>query len=1849
MIVFTGVSGSGKSSLAFDTLFVEGQRRYLESLPHSLRRLLPTFPQPLIDHLSGLSPTIAIEQKLATKTPRSTVGTMTSILDFLRVLFARLAVPHCPVSREPLAPQSIEQIRAALVFKGEAKVVILAPLVRKEKGDLSHWLQQCVGQGYTRLRIDGGWVDASEPCSYHIEEEHDIDIVIDRLQIDDETRLNEALLQALEQGKGVAIVVWPELGEEKLFSQYAHSPISGLSYPPLEPADFSFNHPNGMCTECQGLGISSTFDLDKIFDPKLSIADDCCKVGSSYQTVRYGNIYRNLARIYRFSVDTPWEQLSSSAKEVFLYGTAKKWTPMCFTHPETGQRWEEYVQWKGVLHEAKVRLLAAKSTQYRNKMSPWLIEGVCPECRGSRLLPYPSAAQFRNKTLHELTLLPLDELALFFKDHVLSLGQREFLIGQGLIEEIEKRLVFLNQIGLGYLSLSRSAPTLSGGESQRVRLASQMGAGLVGVTYVLDEPSVGLHPEDHHKLIQALFDLKQRGNTLLIVEHDLDTMQAADTIVDIGPKAGREGGRLVFIGPFDQLLKEPSSLTGAFLSGRKRIVPIDHRPRDLRTTPSITIRDLAYHNLANITVRLPLHGLVAITGVSGSGKSSLITQTLIPALKTALKDPTSLKGPFSSLEGIETIDKVIAVDQSPIGRTSRSNPATYIKLFDEIREVFAEMPLAKAKGLTPSHFSFNIQEGSCPYCKGLGTIPIDMDFMEESSLECPQCLGKRFDSEVLSILYKGKSIYDLLETDVEEALSLFEALPSIRTKLKLLKEVGLHYIKLGQPSTTLSGGEAQRIKLARELSLPSSGHTLYLFDEPTTGLHFQDIERLLSLMQKLIDKGHSIFVVEHHLEMIQAADWVIDLGPGPGKLGGKIVGEGPPLHIQTLPSATGRALREEHRGAYSNKVSFPFSDSITILEAEENTLRKVSLQLPKQKLIVFAGPSGSGKSSLAIDTLLAEGQRRYFETLSPYVQSLLPIPSKPKVAEIEGLSPTIALEHKTGGLNPRSTVGTITEIYDLLRLLYTHLGRPFDPSTQKPIREVTVAFIVEELLTLPEGTPLYLMAPLKCNNASSMTLLQQALLQEGYVRARYRGAFVELEKPLSFQPEDTQIELVLDRLKVGPKAKTRLFEAVEKGTQKTQGRLIVMTPDEDLTFRLGLTTLGTDQTFAPLSPQTFSFNHIQGMCHECQGLGVTYVASIHSYPPLLKRSIEEVLESLFPSHDALSDHFVNMDTSIPIKQLSDRDKEIFFHGNLETSTSSIRWIGLVPLIHLLMKVGSKEMRKSLQPLMQEHLCAHCQGERLNPLARNVRLEHRQGTSHTLPQLSSLPLSQVLSLISSLQPPSFLEDVVTKIIQQLEFLISLELEYLSLERKAPTLSAGELQRIRLAQQLGTKLSSCLYILEEPTRGLHPHNIKSLMKALHNLKENNNTLLIIEHNLSVIGQSDHIVDFGPKAGQEGGRIIAEGSPSMIEAHPTSLTGAYLARTKTIPLPQKLRQSVHFITIEQASLHNLKSLSLSLPTQAWVSISGVSGSGKSTLIQELLLPAALQAIRAKSSKPITYRNTLFTGLSAFDQVLFLDQNPIGTTSRADVSSYSDVQTEIRSLLASLKVAKQRGLLPKHFSPNHLSGMCRTCWGLGYQVIQLQFLPSAHIVCPACKGAKLNPVSLEVTYKGRHFGQILQLTIDEALFIFETYPKILKRLKSLHEVGIGYLTLGQTIASLSGGEVQRLRLSNELSKARGSKVLYIFDEPSSGLHIDDLFKLIPLFHRLVDRGHTLIMIEHHPHLLMQSDFIVDLGPKAGSLGGEIVAIGTPKDIALNPRSLTGQVLYTQMNSKVGHSSWSR
>ncbi|MFM8930925.1 MAG: excinuclease ABC subunit UvrA, partial [Gemmataceae bacterium] len=1091
-----------------------------------------------------------------------------------------------------------------------------------------------------------------------------------------------------------------------------------------------------------------------------------------------------------------------------------------------------------------------------------------------------------------------------------ALNQTQALIAEEVLKEIRGRVKFLLDVGLDYLTLERQAPTLSGGEAQRIRLASQIGCGLVGVLYILDEPSIGLHPRDNERLIKSLLRLKEMGNTVIVVEHDEDTLLAADLVVDFGPGPGVLGGRVVAAGDLEKVKSCPESVTGNYLAGTRSIPVPSHR----RKGPGKNLRIVGarHHNLRGIDVDFPLGLMVCVTGASGSGKSSLVNDILAPGVRALLKGgpeiedtgeevlPADRIGDHDRIEGVGDLSRLICIDQAPIGRTPRSNPATYIKVFDEIRALFALMPEAKTRGFGPGRFSFNRPGGRCESCEGNGSTRLEMDFLADVWVKCPVCDGLRFNHETLQVKHRGKNIQEVLDMDVSTALGHFESVPKIRGMLDTLRAVGLDYIKLGQSAPTLSGGEAQRVKLAKELCKRGDGGSLYILDEPTTGLHFEDVRKLLEVLHGFVDKGNTVVVIEHNLDVVKTADWVIDLGPEGGARGGSLIVAGTPEEVAACPDShtgvalakvlkrtgrylSGNASKKRVPGAKSPKAGQGLIREITVQGASQHNLRHVSLEIPRGKSTVFCGPSGSGKTSLAIDTIYAEGQRRYVESLSSYARQFLGQVEKPKVEQITGLSPAICIEQKTASKSPRSTVGTVTEIHDYLRVLYARLGTPFCVDCGVPVGAQSADEIIGRVQGLPEGTRVYLLAPVQRRAQESFVDLLEGLRRDGYARVRVDGVSQELDKIAALDHRrKITLEVVVDRLVVKSGQRTRLADGVEKALSLGKGVMRVACVDTERderdwqveTYSRLLSCQTCGRGYERLEPHHFSFNSPLGWCPSCEGLGVqrgtqaTLVirdgnlslrsGALAGWPSLAEGApFAEIASSLVSYGRA------GLEQSW--ESLGDSTKKLILHGAGESQWFplteagqrpgyEVRYRGIFPALQEAAKT-SPALRERLESLVGEVPCSGCGGARIRPESGAFHLRFEAGGAPmTLARFQSLSLEDSLGKIKAFDfsgnRNAVASELVREVRDRLGFLVEVGLGYLTLDRSTPTLSGGEAQRIRLASQIGSGLTGVLYVLDEPTIGLHPRDNRRLLAALDKLRDLGNTLLMVEHEREVL---------------------------------------------------------------------------------------------------------------------------------------------------------------------------------------------------------------------------------------------------------------------------------------------------------------------------------------------------------------------------------------------------------------
>jgi len=1916
LICLTGVSGSGKSSLAFDTLYAEGQRRYVESLSSFARQFLGQMPKPEVDFISGLSPSISISQKTSGRNPRSTVGTITEVYDYLRVLFARVGQRFCPQCDREVTAQSREEIIARILQLPEgAQFTVLAPVVRGQKGEHRDLFEDLLKQGFARARVDGEIVRLAGDLQLDRQMRHHIEVVVDRLTIKSglRPRLSEAVELAVRTGGGNMIVAVdddnapasadaapasddeneaqstakgrrrkaagsqrskPASGDMIMSVDYACTHC-GVSFSPPTPQLFSFNSPQGMCLECDGLGQLYSFAPELLLpDTSLSFKGGAIELLGKWKELGrwkrhiYNGVAESIERIHELEagvmLDTPWCDLDPSLQEIWLWGAGDQ--HITYTWRGGGKPQKYGGTFEGVI-PALLEKYHNSSTIHARRYEKYMRTIECPSCHGQRLNQQARSVRltttnkaFKSNSLSlpQICHLPVSDAVEFFSG--LQLDATRTLISEELLKEIRGRLGFLLNVGLDYLTLDRTAPTLSGGESQRIRLAGQIGCGLVGVLYILDEPSIGLHPRDNDRLLETLTRLRDMGNTVVVVEHDEDTMRAADHIIDFGPGPGVRGGEIVASGTANDVLKEERSVTGSYLAGRLSIdVPTNRRAL---SDKKLTITGATHNNLKGVDAEFPLGGFICVTGVSGSGKSSLINGILVEALRRDLNRGDGEPGPHTSITGIENLDKLIAIDQSPIGRTPRSNPGTYIKVFDDIRALFTQLPASKTRGYKPGRFSFNVKGGRCEACEGNGSNRLEMDFLADVWVTCPVCQGDRFNRETLAVRFKDKSISDVLNMDVQEALELFENNPKISHKLQTLHDVGLDYVKIGQPSPTLSGGEAQRVKLARELVKKSTGKTLYLLDEPTTGLHFADIKMLLEVLHRFVEQGNTVLVIEHNLDVVKTADWIIDIGPEGGAGGGQVVAQGTPEQIAATPgSHTGRALAAvlnmkpagkapAKRKKSRKKQAVKEAKAIVVQGARQHNLKDVDVTIAREKMTVFCGPSGSGKSSLAMNTIYAEGQRRYVESLSSYARQFVSQMQKPQLDHIEGLSPAIAIEQKNLGNTPRSTVGTVTEIYDYFRILLSRLGDPYCPNCDIPIGIQTADQITDKVLSHPAGTRMYLLAPVELEVGRKYESLWDELRSGGYARVRIDGKTHSLEEtPEIDRRRKHQVEVVIDRIKVDPATRSRIAGSVENALALGRGVLLTAIADDSIpetrwpvqrhSQHLACDSCGS--SFERLSPHNFSFNSSLGWCSSCEGLGVQLGANPAALMHDAKLSLLDGAVSLWPqvgrelSQKML--HALHEGTGLPIDtpvdEFNARQRRVLFYGSGgqwlhvdSTPSFQFQFKGLYPAIEEASRL-SPTLRARLEHLIDEVECGGCGGSRLRPDSSAMRF---QGL--TIDELCRMPLASLQATVESWKlekrHQQIAGEVLREVVNRLQFLVDVGLDYLSLSRGAATLSNGEAQRIRLASQLGSGLCGVLYVLDEPTIGLHPRDNTRLLRALHKLRDLGNTLLVVEHDREVIEGSDYIADFGPEAGRNGGRVVAHGTPKQVSRKKGSVTGPYISGKKGIPVPTNRRMKgdghpnshIDYLEVIGARQNNLRGLDVKLPLGVFTAITGPSGCGKSSLLNDVLYRALARTLHRAATLPGPHDE--IRGVQHINKVIQVNQQPLGNSPSSNPATYTGVFDVIRQLYSQLPDAKLRGYTTRRFSFNAAGGRCDACEGQGQQCIEMHFLPDVWVECETCKGTRYNSETLSVKYRGQSISDVLNMTCGDAVELFKNIPKIRRILQTLCDVGLDYVTLGQPAPTLSGGEAQRVKLAAELSRPDTGRTLYVLDEPTTGLHFNDLKKLLEVLHRLVDAGNSVVVIEHNLDVIKSADWIIDMGPDAGEKGGQVVVAGTPEDV---------------------------
>ena len=1865
LTVVTGLSGSGKSSLAFDTLYAEGQRRYVETFSPYTRQFLERMDKPDVDHIDGLPPAIAIEQSNSVKTSRSTVGTMTEIADHLKMLFARLASLTCPHCGRPVRPMGATQITDEVLAARAGKEVLIGFSVpMPNKPSLAATMAALKQQGFLRIWLDDKLRRTDEPGPEGEMAPPFLRVVQDRVVATpgNRARLAEAIESALRHGAGqVQVFEATAAASELRFSSAWICPYDDTPFREPSPALFSFNNPMGACPACRGFGRTIEIDYERALpDRRLSIKEGVVKPWQSGVSLEcQKDLLKHCAR-EGIPVNKPFCDLEPWMQKFVIEGELKNGAAL-------DELWEAggwygvkgYFQWlETKTYKMHVRVFLSRYRAYKS----------CPVCHGTRFQPEtlnfrlgsvaavydrrlpdslgitddghrpPLQENIRGLTLPEINRLSLAQARDFFQS--LALPSDDDATEQ-LRDGILARLTYLLEVGLGYLTLDRATRTLSGGEIQRVNLTSCLGNSLVNTLFVLDEPSIGLHPRDMGQLVGVMKRLRDRGNTVLVVEHEEAVMREADHLLELGPGRGAAGGDIVFSGDFKTMLGRKDSLTGAYLTEAKTIpLPDKRRAPDPRF--QLQLIGASANNLRDIDVTLPLGLFVGISGVSGSGKSTLVHQVLHPAILAVrhVQSDNEETAALRELRGADFISEVVRVDQAPLSRTPRSNAALYLGAFDSIRDLFAGTDEARSQGYTAGDFSFNGGTGRCPRCNGSGAEKIEMQFLADVFVTCPICEGRRFQPPLLQVRYRGRNIHEVLEMTVDQARLHFDPAAAdlsnmqrtlhqrITAKLALLAEVGLGYLRLGQPLNQLSGGEAQRIKLLRYLSdepseiaaAAATSHTrttrLFILDEPTTGLHFEDIRLLLGVLQRLVNQGDSLIVIEHNLDVLKCADWLIDLGPEAEMEGGRIVASGTPETIAATPAShTGKFLQPKVAAVGSRadrlretaKVyaktrnqkqrrleSIP--EAIQIRGARHHNLKNISVDIQLNEMTVVTGLSGSGKSTLAFDLLFAEGQRRYLDSLNAYARQFVEQLERPDVDSITGIPPSVAIEQRVTRGGRKSTVATITEIFQFIRLLYAKLGEVRDPETDEPAIRQTPTEILTRLDAAARGDGLRVLAPLIKGRKGFHTEVARWAEKKGYPLLRVDGKWIE---PARFKALDRYVEHTISvelgrftKKQPAPERRRLLDAALALG----RGTLYALDArGRETVYSTQLFCPGTGRSFDELEPRLFSFNSPHGWCPACQGFGT------------------------------------------------------LFQVRTEGETEAEREIEIE---------RAREWAEDDGPLP---VCPECRGQRLNRLARAVRLPLGRGAQKhgglTVGEIGAFSIVEALRFFRTVKPRGrdarIARDILPEIVQRLEFLVEVGLGYLSLDRSAMTLSGGESQRIRLAAQMGSELQGVLYVLDEPTIGLHPRDNARLLDSLGALRGKGNTLVVVEHDEDTMRFADRIIDLGPGAGTQGGQIVAEGPWRSLAKHGESPTGKILGKPLKHPLRgqrRSVKNTPDWCRVHGASANNLKQLDVAFPAGRFIALCGVSGAGKSTLLHDVIKPAAQFSIarKGKGGKLPAGPWKKIEGFERFTSVYEVDQAPIGKTSRSTPATYIGLMDEIRALFARLPLARQRGYEASRFSFNSGSGRCAACLGQGAVKVEMSFLPSTFVPCETCRGRRYNPETLEVRYNEKSIADVLDLTIEQAVDFFTDVPRLHRPLALLRDTGLGYLTLGQRSPTLSGGEAQRIKLVAELARSLEMNTqkrlrtrgfadlhhLYLLEEPTIGLHLADVQRLLHVLHQLVDAGHTVIVIEHHLDVLADADYLIELGPDGGDTGGRLIAQGTPEEVAKAKRSATAPFL---------------
>jgi excinuclease ABC subunit A len=1733
LVVVTGLSGSGKSSLAFDTIYAEGQRRYIETFSTYVRQFLERIKQPKLTSISNVRPAIAIEQHARIVNARATVGSLSDVSDYLRLLFANLAELRCKTCGIDIQISNASKIAERLSWKvknNPDEVFLIAAPILSSSEDLQGNIERLQALGFSRvftgdqvLRLEE--IKATSDLAIQRGTNKEIVVVIDRVRADtSDEQLLESTKQALNVSDGKVLLINYRSKSRHLcvvgqnsenhqkskfpYSEYLVRPdceeLSDIPRP--APSLFSSNHPYGACPGCKGFGAILIPDPQKIVsDGRLSIEDGAihCWSGEAASTER--RRLKAFCEAREIPLDTPWEKLSSLQQQEILLSAGKG-----YIGPVP---WLKRLERK--IYKMHVRVFLSK---YRSEVT-------CTECGGGKLRREALCYHIQGKTISDLMGMPLSTLSAWVEEQYTSKLSQAKLSKElsEVFSTLRARLKYLNDLQLSYLSLNRQARTLSGGEVQRVRLATALGSELVSTQFVLDEPSIGLHPRDTDKLIEAIKALASRGNSVLVVEHDEECIRQADHVLALGPGAGKSGGEVVFSGRGDKF-KQPQ-MPDVVKGSRPKL------------KSSLKIRNASARNLKSISFDIPLNRLVCLTGVSGSGKSTIVSEVIQSAWERytngypaeALDEGKNVVG---SILGFQNIHSFEVIDQSALAKSPRANIATYAGLWDRVRALLAMTDGAASRRLSASNFSFNTKGGRCPACEGAGRIKEEMQFLSDVYLPCEICGGKRFGPEVLEVTLKGLNVAELLSLTVDELQELFPNERTIKNTCSVLSKLGLGHLSIGHSLSDLSGGEAQRLKLVPYIAKSAAGSeagALLIFDEPTTGLHTLDIHKLLQVFEELLALGHTVLCVEHNLAVIEHADHIIDIGPEGGSEGGQIVCTGTPLEVSKCSASyTGRYLNRKLKPKHSSPVSIGKSaDELVIKGAREHNLKDIDVSVPLNDFVAITGVSGSGKSTLAKDIIFAEGQRRYLDCLSPYARQFIQELGKPDIDEITGVMPTVYVGQHMTQPSRYSTVGTLSEIYNFLRLMYAKVGVQY--CHEHPEERISAQDPDEMAESLKEfaGKRIRVLVRILNQRKGSHVELFEKAISDGITEVRVDGVFAPTSSFLEglARNKSHTIDLVTSHFNPANFGPAELKEVVSQAISRGEGSFIVY-DGADHTFSIDRACKVCKRGFFKPDPEDFSFSSGRGRCEDCNGLGVTESGE---------------------------------------------------------------------------------------------LCQACGGQRLGPIGRSVKVKNL-----TISQLCELSVFDMSKLISNIKlnarQSAVISGVTGEIAARLSTLIEIGLKHLGMNQLCSNLSSGELNRLRLAAALGSPLSGVMYVLDEPSAGLHPNDNRLVLGKIAQIAQNKNSVLMIEHDEESILAANHVIEVGPGGGRQGGTITYNGS----------------ARRYKFPIVEEVASSPREYTTKEmrvkcAKFNNLKNIDVKIPLNQLVTFVGVSGAGKSSLLYGVIGSAISDGSRTSTKIKNDRAEILLS--EPIKNIVVIDHKPIGKNSRSTPVSYLEIWDDIRKVFAGSLEAKAKGYGQNFFSFNTGTGRCQSCMGQGTIDLEMGFLAEARVTCETCRGLRFGEEAQTIRYKGLNISQVLALTFEEARGVFANHRRIHRPIHLACELGLGYLTLGQSSTTLSGGEAQRIKLASELANEKQDPTLYLLDEPTTGLHRSDVTKLVRALKSLVDKGHSVYVIEHDPIVIKASDHIIELGPGPGVYGGQVIFNGRLSGLT-NANTPWGKVL---------------